>query len=56
MVRGDDLDAVDKMVEFISGQGTDLNSRGADPQARHPDDGDHRHGALPGSPTGRSRH
>jgi len=40
MVRGDDLDAVDKMVEFISGHGTDLNSRGADPQARHPDDGD----------------
>jgi len=40
MVRGDDLDAVDKMVEFVSGQGTDLNSRGADPQARHPDDDD----------------
>jgi hypothetical protein len=40
MVRGDDLDAVDKMVEFVSGQGTDLTSRGADPQARHPDDGD----------------
>jgi hypothetical protein len=40
MVRGDDLDAVDKMVEFVSGQGTDLNSRRADPQARDRDDGD----------------